>query len=621
MDVSNASNIAFMGAGGDDPRVDILNPDTGEVRLHMKLPPMHTVYAVAFERGVFAAGTRSGSLRLQDGGFDIQNDTPHDFKEFFQGAPILSVCWCNGSILAASDTTGRCLLWHDKVGRPPIPLDTADGLICSLVKLPNSQLAGCSSEGKIIFWQIPEGRLVRVIDISRPPSVSALIRMVYWTSEQILVCPGTGGQLNLCDLEKFQTRHLEAHQGDFYAVSLWDESLLTLGMEDGRLRLWKNGQDRPIKDIHAPKGIISMAVSGYSPARILMVNVEGKASIYTVGQDGLQQVAHVHGKDYRVIAAQNSEKIRIFEARKREKAANEILNIIRKNMARGSMVCLEEEHSKLINLGYEHISLAIRAEQAAREENIPKAIGLYASLMGYLPVNQPNSFPSMEKYAAMLEKSWHIPEAKSIYETILRTNPQSPVREKLNKLARIEKIIQKKSWAIEPDISVDTLIESASILEKRFAGKYVLNKLSAKSCTGVSLNPEMIASRYDQIRRENGNGKMPAVEISRLYWISKKDTEQREFVVIGDNATNDINRLKYVLQIFCDGLNTLIIPVILFDWQYHRKGTSAQEGNHKASEIFNRMRSNDLCNTYLTAVHKGVDHVLRRLITENRSKR
>ena len=623
MNPYHPSNIAFIGAGGDVPRVDFLNPDTGEVRNYTKLPPMHSVYAVDIETtGTLAIGTRSGLVRLQNHGYEIQRDKPNDFNEFCQGAPILSVCWCNGSILAASDSTGRCLLWNNnRVGGEPFPLETADGVICSLVNLSNGLLAGCSSEGKMFFWEIPKGQLVRVIDIPTPPSMCALVQMVYWDSANVLMCPGPDGQLTLYDLETSQIKHLDAHQGDLYAVSIWDESLLTLGMQDARLKLWRNSEDNPIQNIDAPKGIISMAVSGYQPAKIVLINVGGKASVYTLEQDGLKLVNHVQGKGYRVIAAQKAEKIRIFEARKREAAANEALNIIRKNTDRGSFVSLEEEHSKLINLGYEHVSLAIKAEQAAREENIPKAIEFYNSLMTYLPPKQPNSFLSMEKYAAMLKISWHITEARSIYETILRTKPDYPVLEKLKNLTSIEEIIVENSWVIEPDISMDVLIESANILEKKFMGQYALTKLSPKSCKGVSLNPEIIVSKYDQIRNEDGNGKMPAARIERLWWISRTGFEELELVLVGDGADNAFKQFKYVLQVFSDDSNTMIIPVILFDWQYDLKGASPEEGNRKASEMLKRMKGNDLCNTYLMAVHKGVDHALRRLITENSSKR
>ena len=108
-------------------------------------------------------------------------------RELVQGSPVLSVCWLNNSLLSASDIAGRCLLCDIDKESLPHNLETTEGLICCLLNLGDDILAGLSSEGKLLFWQISIGKLVEQIDVTPPPPIRDLVRMVYWSEKKTLV--------------------------------------------------------------------------------------------------------------------------------------------------------------------------------------------------------------------------------------------------------------------------------------------------------------------------------------------------------------------------------------------------------------------------------------------------
>jgi len=586
----------------------------------MKLPSQQSAYAIDLEpeSGLVAVGTRGGLVLIAEGPWHENHAEPIKGRELFQGAPVLSVCWCGDSLLSVSDSAGRTMMWRNNPGAAPYPLEASDAVICSLLKLPNGILSGFSSKGKLLLWQIPEGQLVQTIDLPAPPFMSGLVRMLYWPAGHSLVCPGAGGRLSLCDLEDFRIRHIEAHQGDLYAISLWDEGLVTAGIEDGRLKLWIASVDKPVKDLRVPKGIVSLAVTGFLPARILLAGSKGTVFSYILDKDNLKVTTELSGKDYRIVAAQDPNKIRVADAKKKEAEAHLLLNRIQENIGRVPEHVMEDDHARLVSLGYKHISLRIRAEQAEISGNIVEALGLFSSLMDLLPQNHPNSFPCMDRYATMLEKSWHITEAEAVSRRILNVNPEYPLTVKKNDLNQIARLIEGESWIIEPDIPVDSIIESATILGKYFTGKYVLKKLSAKSCAGMRLTPKIVASKYGRIRAEIGNGGLPEAKNERLWWISKTGFDELELVILEDGSNNGLKELKFALQVLCDDRNSLIVPVVLFDWIDKQETGSVEEANRKAFRALSRIRESDLSNIHLASVHRALEHTLRRLVTENR---
>ena len=73
--------------------------------------------------------------------------------------------------------------------------------------------------------------------------------------------------------------HLEdllAHRGEFYAMATWGGDLLSVGMEDGRMKIWRPRERMPARDISAPEGVISAGTAGISPRRLTLATLNAE---------------------------------------------------------------------------------------------------------------------------------------------------------------------------------------------------------------------------------------------------------------------------------------------------------------------------------------------------------
>jgi len=623
MDKVWGSDMILLASGGSEPGVEILNADTGRVKKLFKLPSSHSPYAMGIdlENRSIAAGTRGGLIYLADFAEHEEPSERLPTQKLTQGAPVLSVSWVGKSMLAASDTEGRCFLWRMNEEPTPRPLETSKGVICSLLSLEDGLLSGLSSSGKLLFWNVSEDRLVQAIDVPVPPPINALASLVYWPKEKALVCPNSSGELTVYKMGRDDIRKIKAHEGNFYAISLLDEDILTVGMDDGMLKIWPTVVDKPICGCKVPCGVISACAMGDKQASILLIEAKGQACTYALGKGNLRHLGRLKGKNYRKAFIADREKIQNIYARKRDQEIHEILTGLEQNGDRLSDYDIEKAHSRLTELGYAHVVLALQAEQANKKEEFVEGLRFLFSLMGVLPRGDPNSCPSMEKYAGMLEFLWHIPEAEAVCKRIMQIRPDYKFFLRTERLFRIAGVIRDRLNIIDPHISVDRIIESAAVIGKRFSGRYALKKLKPETCTRVRLNPEMIVKKYDQVRIESGEERLPAASAGKTLWLSRTGIDEIETVTMGNVPTDKIKGLQFALKVFSDDQGTVIVPALLFDWQGVPKGHSIEKENAAASRALTDIVNSPVTNLYLSGVYKALKHTLRRLITENLARR
>ena len=608
------SNMVLMGTGGKNSHVEAVIVDSGETQNLIELPRMHSAYAIDidFDNNAVAVGTKGGLI------YAITEDGTQ--KPMIHGAPILSVCWVNKSLLAVSDVVGRCILWSIGRKTAPQPIETLGGVICSLLHLADGTLVGFSSTGDLLFWRPPGRQLIRAINVSSPPPIKALVRIVYWPFAHAIACPNREGRLTIYDLEKDKVSNVPAHEGAFYAISVWGEKLLTIGMTDRCLKTWTVGFDRPEREIQVPEGVISVGVGGSQQSKLILVKAQGTAGIYKLEENNLKVSDQLEGKDYRVVATPAPEKIQTFYAQKKSEEVHKILAEIRENNGRVPDDIIERHHARLIEMGYENASLMLRAEQAETEGNIIESLRFRSSLANILPKNDPKACVSMERYAALLEKVWHMQEAAAACKHISNMDPNYPFAVQTENLSRIAKLIEDSSWVIEPDVStasIDSIIESATIIKKRFLGRYVIKRLNPEPCGKVRLRPEIIAEKYQQILNDSGEQILPAATTERAWWLTRTRNYEVDLVTLGNGQSNNITGLQFAFQVLPGDPGTVVVPVVLFDWRDNVKGPSIEEDNQRAYDVLANIRNKTITNPYLAEVHKVLKHTLRRLVTEN----
>jgi len=610
------SNEVLLGAGGTHPNVSVFDINSGEIRTLIEVPYGHSVYAIDidFEEEMIALGSKGGLIKIvpdpaKQGGEGL---TP---LTLIQGAPLLSVCWIGKALLAASDNVGRCLLWKTDQEAMPESLEVMEGSICCTAKLDNDTLAGLSSRGELHLWHLSDQQLFRVIKGPCPPPTKALVNMVYWPGRHALAWPGQEGRLALFDLKTEQLVQIDAHRGDFYAISAQGDNLITTGMEDGRLKIWMAEADECVQDYSVPSGIISAGIVRRKETAILLVGGKGAAALYSIEKDKMRFIREVPGKDYRTVKFHPWETILASYNRQRSMEVEKIIAEIRTSTGRVGNGEIEALHSRLIDLGYEHVSLAIRADQANQRDDIVEGIKLRSDLVGILPNNSPGTCPAMEKYAAILEKAWHLAEADTVCKRIVNIDPSYAFTLETSRIEEGIKIINGKQYLLDPDIPIEQIISSATIIGKSFSGRYLIKTLPSEN-SRVKLDPETIQKKYELIRKENGKKGLPSATTEQLVMISRAGTHESAYIAFGDGTTNDVRALQMVLQILPADLGTVVTPMILFDWRDVPPEKTVQEGNKKAEKALNNIRNDASSNPYLSAVYRAAIYAVRRILTE-----
>jgi WD40 repeat protein len=617
-------DIAFIGAGGNNPRVEIFRAGSPKSIKLIELPPHHSAYAMdlQWEKGLLAIGTKGGLIYVLDGTQNQNLGEADQIHKMVQGAPVLSVCWINKDILAVSDTAGRCFLWYMNTEMPPQHLESVKGVICCLLIFEDGILAGLSTKGTLHFWHPVKGQLIRTIDVPIPPPISALVQMVYWPSEGTLVFPAQKGCLTVFNISTESIETIEAHKGDVYAISVWEKGLMAAGMMDGRLKIWSTGTQQPDGEFQVPTGVISMAATGVDPCQVLLVESEGTVGVFAFEQNRLQPVKRLAGKGYRVVCGLSFGRIKIYYDQQRKEKACQLKNEILMKIGREPDEVIENYHSKLKDLGFEHISLALRAEQADAKEDIVESIRIRSSLVNMLPQDDPNSFSSMEKYASLLEKAGHIPEAYAIYQHILGIDPNYPLNTQIDLLKGIVDLLYDKlKWVIDPDITINQIIQSSTIIGKKFAGRYLFKKLKPVQCGQAIISSGLIAKKYEQIRLESGNKNLPQVVNEQIWWISRTKFEQAKLLTFSSNSNNSLKGLQFAIEVINNGMGIMVIPAILFDWRDTQLNGIIEKENETASKQLAHILKSASSRPYIAATHKMINQALRRLLTENTSRK
>jgi hypothetical protein len=604
----------FLGAGGEEPRVDNIDFDTLERKTLARFPIGHSAYALDFDwkNRRFSVGTKGGLIHIFDDFSDHQVLECRPSRSFLQGAPVLSVSHVGKSKLAASDTAGRCFLWEIRGEQKPLQLETGGSVVFSLLALSENSLAGLSSKGTFLRWNLSESELSHERPVSLPPPMGGFVRLVSWDAAKALAFPNIKGELVIYDPEKDVARKIKAHDGAFYALCVFGESLLTLGLSDGVLRLWAADSRRPLCEFSGPTGILSVSSLGFSNQRLLLVTSEGKAQTYLLDKKGLYFDKRLEGLHYRVSFSPPFQIMEAHENARKDSEAHELWTHLA-NVNQSDPGAAESYLSRLSAIGYEHVALAFRADQMEKAGNLAESIKLRADLSQMLP-ESPRACPSIEKYAAMLDRAFLFAEAETMCKRILRIDPSYRFQIDFNRISKNAELMKTNRYTIEPDIAIKNLVHAANALGRVFSGCYLQKKLRSLHCSRIILNPQAIAKTYLEVQKRSKQP-LPAIEVEKGWWISGTESLEMEFVGFVKAPSDGIKGLRFVLQILPHAHGTIVVPVILFDWDNHESARSPEESNRDALKALANL-SNGTSSSYVREIHRLSTHVLRRLITK-----
>ena len=604
----------FLGTGGTRPEIVALRCDGLEVTHCAGLPTGHSVYAidVNVESNMIITGTRAGRIDLLSWPSVIEDQAPQLIQSLEQGAPVLSVCWVDDSRIASADTAGRCLLWNPLIApNTPILLEVKSECVCALLRLPSSQLLGLSCGGTLLFWDTNSGHLQRSVKGPPPPQISALVRLAYWPARDVVAYPAADGHLVLCEPNQPDPQLCIAHNKAFYVILISNNRLFTLG--DGLMRVWDDKADAPVQQYQAPCGVVSGETLMSNPERFLLIDDSGKATICSIEAGELQQSEVLDGHEYRTVIAPSVRSRQAFVQEQKLVKARQIGAEIRENIASKRSEGTEQLHQKLVEMGFESVSLVLRAHGAEQQEDVAAELAARHRLSQRLSANVSRFRTSLHHYAAILERVWRLAEALQVYSQIGALQ-EGDERSRWLK-ASIE-AMEGKDWIVEPGISCGVLIDSATVINKPFVGRWVLDTFEPISFREEGLTATGFTKKYEQIRAEDGRSGLPKATDKKLWWISRQTPRNIDTVILDASREKATDGLQLAIQFLDDGLQSILLPSILFDAGKLQGSSSSENNNEAVRHACQRLGQQELIGPWLHEMHRTVNLTLRRLRSE-----
>ena len=344
-----------------------------------------------------------------------------------------------------------------------------------------------------------------------------------------------------------------------------------------------------------------------------MIDQGGRAGIFEIGNDQAREAHVLSGSGYRAVAKPDPERVRALVAHLRHDEAERVAERLLELTTAGSPEVSEADHQRLVELGYEHVSLAIRAEAARRYGDDLVELEQRHALAGMLP-DKAACVESIQRYADLLVSFWQPALANAVFrriETIIgRHHPGVDLR------ACVE-AMRQENWVIDPHGEITRLIEAASVLNTALAGRYVVRRGNAVIVPGARLEVMQIAAKYEQERTESRSEALPRHVVDSLWWLSRDRVQERPTVVFANDNTGNAIALEVALWVEHDGIQNVVMPATLVRIpKPQAESTDPVVHNQRVRKSLETIVSQPTAHSWTDKVDSALTMTLRRLATE-----
>ena len=548
--------LTCLGAGGGRPGITVfrIDADPWDRLPPCALPLGESVYAIApMPNGEgFAAGTRSGNIRLFHPAEKSGGKFPHASVDLSHGAPVVTLCWTDASHLAVGDALGRCLLWDvDFLEAPPTALPKPEGIICSLLILDTGQLLGLSSGGELLRWSLPSGELLRTDYAPAPPSKNACVNLTWWESAGAVCYAARGGQLVLYDPDSSSVSALEAHEGNFFAVAEMGRQLVTAGYEEPCLRLWQPDSEKPCGAIRVPDGTLGLATLDPGRRMALRISQGGRAMIGVLGEDEFRVVSRVEGEDYRAVVGPSRKDLLEAEVVQVLWEAQQMLGQKRyEEMDR--CVC------QLRALGREEEALGLALQRSLAQNDPVEELRARLGLGELRADASPTELASLGR---LWERLGWFEEALAFYQKIPTGHCNQEILDRAEILHRNIAAFQQGRHVIGParETSLMDVLKAGNDLGRRFEGRWILAEGQEIPCPGVRLSLDELASKVEQVLDEEA---ALASSIGTLCWANADPIRETPTLILS-GGDSELKHLDIAIHIESHEGGTVGHPFLL----------------------------------------------------------
>ena len=223
----------------------------------------------------------------------------------------------------------------------------------------------------------------------------------------------------------------------------------------------------------------------------------------------------------------------------------------------------------------------------------------------------------MEKYAILLEKTWNLAEACRIGKEILKIDSVNYCAKKIINTYECSGV-NKDSWIIEPDISLEVVLKSAAVV-KNINGRYVIKTLDQIICEKIVLTPELIIKKHGEMQNTKNSNPLYKIIIENARFFSNKENKDIQILSFGSNNASQL--VQFAARVIYSASGTVIVPIILFDCRYHHIKKASDEDDVDIFAMFTRIKNCPSSSMYLRKIHNLFYYTLQRLITERTARK
>jgi len=609
---------ALLGAGGLKPRIDGVRASGSPADTLLSLRSGNSVYSVALspDGSRAVAGTRCGLLyvlRLNRESWDHRSDVLN------QGAPVLSTCWVNDDIFAATDTSGRTLLWRlDGGSYVPQVLSEEAGPVCGLTVV-GSRLVGHVAEGGVIEWDLDRPSRPNGTQCPGPPEPLASSKGVPWPANNAVVFPGKGGLLLHYDLDcRSVTAAVQAHQGSFHAIAASGDSLFTIGRYDETMKRWLPGRTEPDSVSRAPHDIVAVATLDDRDHRLIVVNASGQAQIVAVTGSGLHVHAVLPGSDYRTVAGPPPELMLQLSRRSAEDELGEIGHALDAMLDSGRYTGAEEYLDKLDRDSHHPMALAFRAQAAGIAGNYLNEHRYRSELSAILPDRQ-SSLDSLSRYAYVLELHWCLGDAATILRRIDAIRPGVAAT-----APRLDRVQDLASWLesghgvlrLEEHTPVRALVEAADLASRPFHYRCLIKALDPISFDNIDLTAEGLIGKLHALQAKNRDRGLPSARTEELSLVSQYSVAHAVTAVTFDVGEHCETGIEFVVTFLARPTGTVVTPWVVFNARVVSPDTSIEGHNAACMQALDRVLSGSVSPSGIRAIHEACTIALGQIANE-----
>jgi hypothetical protein len=615
------SKNLILGKCGDRAGLAVYNYQTDKVQNITALPAGQDVYSVdsTDDDNLIAAGTKQGSLYWFIRQFSTVTDS-YKVKKHVKciNAPVLSVCFLDQHNLAVSDTAGRCFICspdHDQIRI----LDCEREIICSLFCPDDRHLAGLSVAGKLFIWDWRESAVIKKIQVPGPPEdFSVLIRAVYWSVNKLWVWPAAGGVIVLYRWEDNEVRSISVDTTDIYSIIVSYERLLTITRQKNCIDCWDINFKRPLASYTVPEGVISGCLFGQKQQqKLLLLDDRGRAGLYVFNNGSLNFVKSLQTDNICTLIGPDIEVMELAELRQKQIQAKQLSIQIRQSLQKGRLTTdIDSLHNELIELGYEHVSLALRAERYRNIKDIVSELASYQKLIPLLGDKPDVLKSSLFRYAVLLENIWQLPGSLAVYHKLLQSEPDNPdYQERLGQLNKRIDIINTDDYAIETDIPLSSLIRSCMLLNQRFTGRYLIRNIEKSLNCNVPISADELIKRFKNIIKSKHQKLSIQIEKTDM-WRLKADTiEQAETIIVKDPDSELFSNIELSVMLQHLQFQSVFTASAFFNAQKGSEDISNRQQNLYLLKQLQQIEDECLFRGWLKVVYGDLRDALRQVIT------